>query len=100
MVYLFQQRRILECLFANKTDSWASEFLLALESRKVNPDLVKEIRQQATVLHFEQGVVETQIEKEGTLSNFTTQYNIVRTCAQVLFFQPQKSKHVKIRYCM
>ena len=52
--FVFQQRTILECLFANKTDAWASEFLSALESRKVNPQLVREIRVRAVGLQLEQ----------------------------------------------
>ena len=50
----FQQRKILECLFGNKSDDWAPEFLLALESRKVRPDLIREIRSKAATLKDEQ----------------------------------------------
>ena len=50
----FQQRKILECLFGNKSDEWAPEFLLALEGRKVRPDLIREIREKAATLKDEQ----------------------------------------------
>ena len=68
-LFLLQQRRILECLFANKTDAWASEFLIALESRKVNPQLVREIRDRAVGLQLEQEETEFVIaEENGTLT--------------------------------
>ena len=61
---MFQQRKILECLFANKADTWAPEFISALEARKVNPELVRDIRERAVSVQQEQRAAENILEEE------------------------------------